>query len=111
MDPRRGRGGVRGKGTVGGRGGGRGGLGRGKPVFKKSAPTDPRVSSEVQIFVEGLPQSSKIPELVQYFSTVGDIKLDRDSKKPRVWLYTDKVTGQPTGEATITYSSPDTQKE
>ena len=111
MEVRRGRGGVRGRAAVGRGGrGGRGGVGRGKPVFKKSAPTDPRVNSDVQIFVEGLPLSTKIPEVVQYFSTVGDIKIDRDSKKPRVWLYTDKITGQPTGEATITYSNPDTQK-
>ena len=46
----------------------------------------------MQIFVEGLPEGAKIPELVQYFSTVGPIKGDKESKKPRVWLYTDKET-------------------
>ena len=80
-------------------------------------------------------KAAKIPELVQYFSTVGIIKEDRTTKRPRlvfqyvnvkclsyyvlncslldfvctfdnrVWLYTDKVTGQATGEATITYTS------
>merc|ERR1740128_918169 len=44
-----------------------------------------------------------MPELVQYFSSVGNIKCDRETKKPRVWLYHDKTTGQPTGECTITY--------
>ena len=46
----------------------------------------------MQIFIEGLPEGAKIPELVQYFSTVGPIKGDKESKKPRVWLYTDKET-------------------
>lgn len=81
----------------GGRGGGGGGRGRGGGGggrFQKSDPDAPRVSSEVQIFVEGLPLQSKIPELVQYFSSVGPIKCDRETKKPRVWLYQDKTTGQ-----------------
>ena len=85
----RGRGGDRGRGRGRGRGGG--------GAFSKSGPGgpgDPRISSEVQIFVEGLPTFIKVPELVQYFSSVGEIKMDRDSKKPRVWLYTDKVSGQ-----------------
>lgn len=81
----------------GGGGGGfrpRGGGGGGRGGFRKSGPDEPRVSSEVQIFVEGLPLNAKIPELVQYFSSVGQIKTDRETKKPRVWLYHDKTTGQ-----------------
>jgi hypothetical protein len=98
----RGRGGDRGRGRGRGRGGG--------GAFRKSGPGDPRISSEVQIFVEGLPTFVKVPELVQYFSSVGEIKIDRDSKKPRVWLYSDKVSGQvellvallPTGQKNLT---------
>ena len=63
-------------------------------LFRKSSPNDPRIQSEVQIFVEGLPIHCKVPELYQYFSSVGDIKVDRESKKPRIWLYTNKITGQ-----------------
>ena len=77
-----------------GRGGRGGGRGRGGGGFRRSGPDDPRVSSEVQIFIEGLPLQAKMPELVQYFSSVGTIKCDRESKKPRVWLYHDKSTGQ-----------------
>ena len=98
----RGRGGREGRGGRGGRGGFRGrGRGRGgaggdgrNSVFKKSEPDAPRISSEVQIFVEGLPAGAKVPELVQYFSTVGEIKVDRFSRQPRVHLYKDKETGQ-----------------
>ena len=87
--------GGRGGGGFGGRGGGgrgRGGGGGGR--FQRSGPDEERISSEVQIFIEGLPLSAKIPELVQYFSSVGNIKSDRETKKPRVWLYHDKTTGQ-----------------
>ena len=77
-------GGFRGRGGGGGgfrgRGGGRGG---GEPKFQKSGPDDPRISSEVQIFVEGLPKGAKVPELVQYFSTVGEIKVRRRMKRDR----------------------------
>ena len=91
-DRGRGGGGGRGRGGGGGRGRGRGGRGGGGPKFEKSGPDEPRINSTVQIFVEGLPEGAKIPELVQYFSTVGPIKGDKESKKPRVWLYTDKET-------------------
>ena len=67
--PPRGRGGPpRGRGgPPRGRGGGGG--------FKKSEPDAPRVNSEVQIFVENLPRDIKIPEVCQFFSTVGKIKV------------------------------------
>ena len=92
-DRRGGGGGGRGRGGGGGRGRGRGGRGGGGgPKFEKSGPDEPRINSTVQIFIEGLPEGAKIPELVQYFSTVGPIKGDKESKKPRVWLYTDKET-------------------
>jgi hypothetical protein len=69
--------GFRGGRGFGGRGrGGGGGRGRG---FKRSDPDEPRISSEIQVFVEGLPLSAKIPELVQYFSTVGQIKEGRQA--------------------------------
>ena len=77
---------------------------------RKSESSTPREPSHVQIFVEGLPLDVKIPDLVDHFSSVGKIKIDRESNKPRVWLYHDKRTGDPTGEATITYMDSDTQK-
>lgn len=77
---------------------------------RKSEASAPREPSQVQIFIEGLPLNVRIPELVDYFSTVGKIKIDRESNKPRVWLYHDKRTGDPTGEATITYHDHETQK-
>ena len=89
-------------------GGGGGGRGRG-PRFEKSKPDDPRVNSTVQIFVEGLPKTAKLPDLVAYFSSVGQIKTDKMTKKPRVWMYHDKETKQPTGECTVTYTCQEVQ--
>ena len=97
--------GDRGRGR-GGRGGGGGG---GRNRFQKADPDAPRISSTVQIFVEGLPKDAKIPEVQKYFESVGRIKCDRETKKPRIWLYHDKETNQPTGECTITYRDNPTQ--
>ena len=108
--PPRGRGGP--PGFRGGPPRGRGGppRGRGGGGFKKSEPDAPRVNSEVQIFVENLPRDIKIPEVCQFFSTVGKIKVDRITKKPRVWVYHDKASGEPTGECTITYNDRESQQ-
>ena len=64
----------------------------------------------VQVFVENLPRDIKIPEVCQFFSTVGKIKVDRLTKKPRVWVYHDKASGEPTGECTITYNDRESQQ-
>ena len=77
---------------------------------KQSESFTPREPSQVQIFIEGLPLNVRIPDLVDYFSTVGRIKIDRETNKPRVWLYHDKTTGDPTGEATVTYHDNETQR-
>ena len=77
---------------------------------RNSDSSAPREPSQVQIFIEGLPLNVRIPDLVDYFSTVGRIKIDRETNKPRVWLYHDKRTGDPTGEATITYHDNETQR-
>ena len=112
MGDRGGRGGFdRGRGGFGrGRGGPPRGRGGGGGGFKKSGPDDPRCNSEVQIFVENMPRDVKIPEVCQFFSTVGKIKVDRITKKPRVWVYHDKATGEPTGECTITYNDRESQQ-
>lgn len=30
-------------------------------------------------------------------------QIDRRSGKPKIWMYKDKITGKPKGEATVTY--------
>lgn len=31
------------------------------------------------------------------------LQTDRRSGKPKIWMYKDKITGKPKGEATVTY--------
>lgn len=31
------------------------------------------------------------------------LQTDKRSGKPKIWMYNDKATGQPKGEATVTY--------
>lgn len=87
-----------------------GGDGARQNSFNKSTPNTPREASQVQVFVEGLSPNVQLRDVIRYFSTVGKIKLDRETRSPRVWLYKDKRTGEPTGEATITYVDRETQK-
>ena len=81
-----------------------------KNVFKKSDASMPREPSKVQIFIEGLPMNVQVEDIVKHFSTIGKIKLDRESREHKVWLYKDKRTGDLTGEATVTYINHETQK-
>ena len=73
-------------------------------------PNIPREPSKVQIFIEGLPLNVQVDDIVKYFSTVGRIKLDQETRAPRVWLYKNKSTGDLTGEATVTYRERESQK-
>jgi RNA-binding proteins (RRM domain) len=77
--------------------------------FRKAKEGDPRVNSEVQIFVENLPKTVTVPELNTFFEKAGKVKKDRDTRQPRVWLYHDKTTNEPTGECTITYYNHESQ--
>ncbi|XP_061188835.1 uncharacterized protein LOC133197011 [Saccostrea echinata] len=113
------RGGMR-----GGRGGGRdggGGYGGGRGGFNKfggdrgrddrgGGSSGDMMVMEDTIFVSGLPEDIDEDGLVQHFGSIGVIKTDKRSGKPKVWIYKDKNTGRPKGEATITYDDSETAK-
>ncbi|GMI75226.1 TBP-associated factor 15 [Hibiscus trionum] len=44
--------------------------------------------------------------LSEYFGTIGLLKKDKRSGRPKIWLYRDKVTNEPKGDATVTYEDP-----
>lgn len=64
------------------------------------------------IYIQGLPPSITEEELVKHFASIGLVRMvagkgkDRFNKKPKVWLYRDKATGLPKGDATFTYEDP-----
>lgn len=61
------------------------------------------VTQEDTIFIQGMNPSTTEDELCQHFGSIGIIKTDKKTQRPKVWMYKDKVSGQPKGEATVTY--------
>ncbi|TYH88319.1 hypothetical protein ES332_D01G179400v1 [Gossypium tomentosum] len=58
------------------------------------------------IYVCNLPEGTDESMLAEYFGTIGLLKKDKRSGRPKVWLYRDKVTNEPKGDATVTYEDP-----
>merc|ERR1712032_1662283 len=48
--------------------------------------------------------------IVQHFGQIGIIKTDKRTGTPKIWVYKDKNTNQPKGEATVAFDDPDTAK-
>ncbi|GAB5591917.1 hypothetical protein Unana1_06817 [Umbelopsis nana] len=60
------------------------------------------------IYITNLPDTVTEEKLAEVFGSIGIIKMDRKTEKPKIWIYTDKATGKPKGDATITYDDPPT---
>ncbi|CAH2036318.1 unnamed protein product [Thlaspi arvense] len=66
----------------------------------KGAPTNGSV------YVSNLPLGTDENMLAEYFGTIGLLKKDKRTGTPKVWLYRDKETDEPKGDATVTYEDP-----
>ncbi|CAA7048369.1 unnamed protein product [Microthlaspi erraticum] len=66
----------------------------------KGAPTNGSV------YVSNLPLGTDENMLAEYFGTIGLLKRDKRTGTPKVWLYRDKETDEPKGDATVTYEDP-----
>ena len=55
------------------------------------------------IFVSGMDPEVTENEINDHFGSIGIIKKDRRTQKPKIWIYRNKETGAGKGEATITY--------
>ncbi|KAE9605227.1 putative RNA recognition motif domain, Zinc finger, RanBP2-type [Lupinus albus] len=62
--------------------------------------------SNGSIYVCNLPYGTDENMLAEYFGTIGLIKKDKRTGKPKIWLYRDKETNEPKGDATVTYEDP-----
>ncbi|KAH8547924.1 hypothetical protein BGW37DRAFT_508407 [Umbelopsis sp. PMI_123] len=60
------------------------------------------------IYITNLPDTVTEEKLAEVFGSIGIIKHDKKADKPKIWIYTDKTTGKPKGDATITYDDPPT---
>ncbi|XP_057456618.1 transcription initiation factor TFIID subunit 15 [Lotus japonicus] len=58
------------------------------------------------IYVCNLPFGTDEDMLAEYFGTIGVIKKDKRTGRPKIWLYRDKETHEPKGDATVTYEDP-----
>ncbi|KAI9470968.1 MAG: hypothetical protein EXX96DRAFT_586372 [Benjaminiella poitrasii] len=58
------------------------------------------------IYISNLPQDVTEEKLAEYFGSIGIIKTDKKLKKPKIWIYMDKTTNLPKGDATLTYDDP-----
>jgi len=63
---------------------------------------------EDTIFVSGLGEEITENDLSEFFGAIGIIKMDKRTNKQKIWIYKDKMTGKPKGEATVTYDDPPT---
>ncbi|KAK4480911.1 hypothetical protein RD792_011769 [Penstemon davidsonii] len=66
----------------------------------KGAPTNGSV------YVCNLPFGTDENMLAEHFGTIGLLKKDKRSGRPKIWMYLDKVTNEPKGDATVTYEDP-----
>ncbi|GMH45915.1 hypothetical protein BSKO_13878 [Bryopsis sp. KO-2023] len=58
------------------------------------------------VYVDRLPPSITEKDIAEYFGSIGILKMDKKTRKPKIWLYRDKQTGAPKGDCTVTYEDP-----
>ncbi|PKA66654.1 RanBP2-type zinc finger protein [Apostasia shenzhenica] len=68
-----------------------------------SGRTGPSIGS---VYVCNLPLGTDEQMLAEYFGTIGLLKKDKRTGRPKIWFYRDKTTNEPKGDATVTYEDP-----
>eukprot|EP00698_Gefionella_okellyi_P020939 TRINITY_DN666_c0_g1_i1.p2 TRINITY_DN666_c0_g1~~TRINITY_DN666_c0_g1_i1.p2 ORF type:complete len:316 (-),score=67.72 TRINITY_DN666_c0_g1_i1:1440-2387(-) len=58
------------------------------------------------IYISGLPEDVTVQNLIDHFSSIGQLKEDYKTGEVKVWIYKDKVTNRPKGDATVSYLDP-----
>ncbi|KAK3010842.1 hypothetical protein RJ639_011521, partial [Escallonia herrerae] len=62
--------------------------------------------SNGSVYVCNLPPGTDESMLAEHFGTIGLLKKDKRTGRPKIWLYRDKATNEPKGDATVTYEDP-----
>ncbi|TQD90384.1 hypothetical protein C1H46_024021 [Malus baccata] len=62
--------------------------------------------SNGSVYVCNLPEGTDENMLAEHFGTIGLLKKDKRTGRPKIWLYRDKLTNEPKGDATVTYEDP-----
>ncbi|KAL5544823.1 hypothetical protein UlMin_008607 [Ulmus minor] len=63
-------------------------------------------ASNGSVYVCNLPDGTDENMLAEYFGTIGLLKKDKRTGRPKIWLYRDKVTNEPKRDASATYEDP-----
>ncbi|KAI4372960.1 hypothetical protein MLD38_011138 [Melastoma candidum] len=58
------------------------------------------------VYVCNLPEGTDENMLAEHFGTIGLLKKDKCTGRPKIWIYRDKETDEPKGDATVTYEDP-----
>ncbi|RIB05528.1 hypothetical protein C2G38_587955 [Gigaspora rosea] len=59
------------------------------------------------VYISNLSKDVTEEKLADYFGGLGMLKIDKKTQKPKIWIYYDKASGLPKGDATLTYEDPD----
>uniref|UniRef100_A0A3Q0RR08 TAF15 RNA polymerase II, TATA box binding protein (TBP)-associated factor n=1 Tax=Amphilophus citrinellus TaxID=61819 RepID=A0A3Q0RR08_AMPCI len=62
------------------------------------------------IFVQGLGEDATVKEVGDFFKQIGIIKVNKKTGQPMINIYSDKATGRPKGEATVSFDDPPSAK-
>uniref|UniRef100_A0A8C1S3E0 Uncharacterized protein n=1 Tax=Cyprinus carpio TaxID=7962 RepID=A0A8C1S3E0_CYPCA len=63
-------------------------------------------SENSTIYITGLTENATLPEMADFFKHCGSIRINRRLNQPAINIYTDKDTGKPKGDATLSYEEP-----
>ena len=58
------------------------------------------------VYIAGLPDTVRESDLSEIFGSIGQLKRDKKKNCDKVWIYRDKDTGLPKGDATVSYADP-----
>ncbi|KAJ7309010.1 hypothetical protein JRQ81_008295 [Phrynocephalus forsythii] len=77
---------------------------------KPDADSESDNSDNNTIFVQGLGDDVSPDQVADFFKQIGVIKTNKKTGKLMINLYTDKDTGKPKGEATVSFDDPPSAK-
>ena len=58
------------------------------------------------VYVAGLPDVVTEKDIAAHFGSIGTLKQDKKRRCDKIWLYRDRDTGLPKGDATVSYADP-----
>ncbi|SAM07619.1 hypothetical protein [Absidia glauca] len=73
---------------------------------RREEPQDGISKIHDTIYINNLPSDVTEEKLAAHFGSIGILKTDRKTRKPKIWIYYDKSTSLPKGDATLTYDDP-----